>query len=163
MLILGVKNIKLNLHPCNNCNYSNNLNKMKRRIVFSSLVLSSLFLVYSCGPSAEEKAKREQEVKDSIAAVEQARQDSIAAVEQARQDSIAAVEKAKADSALAAESAKGQKAGTAPKPKKKAEPQKTEEQKASETMKSARESSGSSGNVQQDKKNSDQMRKARGN
>lgn len=70
---------------------------MKKIITLVSAVC--LALIISCGPSAEEKAKMEQQRQDSInAVVEQQRQDSIAFAERAMQDSIAAVQKAAADS-----------------------------------------------------------------
>jgi hypothetical protein len=72
--------------------------------VFALLLVAGMFAVVSCGPSAEEKAKKEQATKDSIANVEKAKADSIATAEKAVQDSIAAVaETAKADSIKAAE------------------------------------------------------------
>ena len=74
--------------------------KMKKIITLISA--SCLALVISCGPSAEEKAKLEQQTKDSLNAVmEQHRQDSIALAEHAIQDSLAAVQKAANDSLMA--------------------------------------------------------------
>lgn len=52
-------------------------------------IVSTLFI--SCGPSAEEKARAEQQMKDSIALVEKATADSLMAVQQATEDSLAMV------------------------------------------------------------------------
>ena len=73
---------------------------MKKIITIISA--SCLALVISCGPSAEEKAKMEQQQQDSLNAVmEQLRQDSITLAEHAIQDSLAAVQKAANDSLMA--------------------------------------------------------------
>lgn len=73
--------------------------------VLSLVVLGAAFAIYSCGPSAEEKAKMEQAKQDSIAQVEaanKAAQEAAAmqAMEQAKADSTA-----KADSMAKAEEA----------------------------------------------------------
>ena len=72
---------------------------------FSILSVAAMFAVavVACGPSAEDKAKRDKEVADSMAM-----QDSIAMELEAQKamaiaDSLAIIEKAKADS-LAADS-----------------------------------------------------------
>ena len=70
---------------------------MKKIITLISVACMALFI--SCGPSAEEKAKIEQQRLDSLNAVmEQQRQDSIALAEKVIQDSIIAVQKATEDS-----------------------------------------------------------------
>ena len=105
--------------------------------VFALLLVAGMFAVVSCGPSAEEKAKKEKATKDSIAAVEKAKADSIATAEKAVQDSIAKVaETAKADSIKAAEEkgAKGAKGAKTTVAKK--ETVKTEVKKAVEKTKS---------------------------
>jgi len=68
---------------------------MKRIIIFLITSSIAIGLLNACGPSEEEKRKREQARQDSLEQVrqermEQQRQDSI---EQARQDSIAAAKK----------------------------------------------------------------------
>ncbi len=70
---------------------------MKKIITLISA--ACMALIISCGPSAEEKAKIEQQRLDSLNAVlEQARQDSIASAEKILQDSIASAQKAVEDS-----------------------------------------------------------------
>ena len=60
---------------------------MKKIITLISVACMALFI--SCGPSAEEKAKIEQQRLDSLNAVmEQQRQDSIIAVQKATEDSL---------------------------------------------------------------------------
>ncbi len=70
---------------------------------FSTLVLLSAMFIVACGPSAEEKAKKDKEIADSIANLEALQMELVAQKAQAIQDSIQALEKAKADS-LAADS-----------------------------------------------------------
>jgi hypothetical protein len=90
---------------------------MKKSLVLLATVITVAF--YACGPSAEEKAKREQEVKDSIAKVEQ--EEAAKVAEQMRMDSIAKAEEAakaaeqmRMDSiAKAEEASKGKKAAPA--------------------------------------------------
>lgn len=94
--------------------------------VIYSVAVAATFLIVSCGPSAEEIAKKEAARMDSIAKVTA---DSLAAIEaqkqQMMQDSInAAMEKMKQDSILAAEEAAAKKKGGKAKPKKE-EPKKT--------------------------------------
>lgn len=67
---------------------------MKRIVIFLVVSAFSISLLNACGPSKEEKQRREQARQDSLARVrqqrlEQQRQDSIA---QARQDSIQAAQ-----------------------------------------------------------------------
>jgi hypothetical protein len=88
--------------------------------VIYSVAVAATFLIVSCGPSAEEIAKKEAARMDSIAKVTA---DSLAAIEaqkqQMMQDSInAAMEKMKQDSILAAEEAAAKKKGGKVKPKK---------------------------------------------
>jgi hypothetical protein len=88
--------------------------------VIYSVAVAATFLIVSCGPSAEEIAKKEAARMDSIAKVTA---DSLAAIEaqkqQMMQDSInAAMEKMKQDSILAAEEAAAKKKGGKAKPKK---------------------------------------------
>jgi protein involved in sex pheromone biosynthesis len=71
--------------------------------IFSIVAIAATMLVVSCGPSAEEKAKRDKEVADSIANQEAMMMELEAQKAQAMQDSLAAIEKMKADS-LAADS-----------------------------------------------------------
>lgn len=115
---------------------------MKKIITLISA--ASFALIISCGPSAEEKAKIEQQRLDSLNAVmEQHRQDSIASAEKLTQDSIAAVKKAEEDSlkmkamqdSLAALAGKVKKMSTPPKPK-------TIEQKKIEEVKKATQGRG---------------------
>jgi septal ring factor EnvC (AmiA/AmiB activator) len=76
---------------------SKSITMKKFTLSLIAATLAASFMV-SCGPSAEEIAREEQRVKDSIAAVEKVIADSLAAVaaaEQARLDSIAAAEKPK--------------------------------------------------------------------
>lgn len=88
--------------------------------VIYSVAVAATFLIVSCGPSAEEIAKKEAARMDSIAKVTA---DSLAAIEaqkqQMMQDSInAAMEKTKQDSIMAAEEAAKNKGGAKPKPAK---------------------------------------------
>jgi hypothetical protein len=93
--------------------------------VIYSVAVAATFLIVSCGPSAEEIAKKEAARMDSIAKVTS---DSLAAIEaqkqQMMQDSInAAMEKMRQDSILAAEeAAAAKKKGGSSKPKTKPEP-----------------------------------------
>jgi hypothetical protein len=88
--------------------------------VIYSVAVAATFLIVSCGPSAEEIAKKEAARMDSIAKVTA---DSLATIEaqkqQMMQDSInAAMEKMKQDSIMAAEEAAAKKkGGSKPKPK----------------------------------------------
>jgi hypothetical protein len=99
--------------------------------VIYSVAVAATFLIVSCGPSAEEIAKKEAARMDSIAKVTA---DSLAAVEaqmqQMMQDSInAAMEKMRQDSILAAEeAAAAKKKGGSSKPKVKPEPKKDDKQ-----------------------------------
>jgi hypothetical protein len=99
--------------------------------VIYSVAVAATFLIVSCGPSAEEIAKKEAARMDSIAKVTA---DSLAAVEaqmqQMMQDSInAAMEKMRQDSLLAAEeAAAAKKKGGSSKPKVKPEPKKDDKQ-----------------------------------
>jgi Pyruvate/2-oxoacid:ferredoxin oxidoreductase gamma subunit len=73
--------------------------KTKMKKVLSLVVLGAAFAIYSCGPSAEEKAKMEQARQDSIAQVEAANKAAeeaaaMQAMEKARQDSIAQADSA---------------------------------------------------------------------
>lgn len=77
---------------------------------------------YACGPSAEEKAKRDQEIKDSIAAVEKAKQDSIDAAAAAAAEAAAKAEQARMDSLRQDSIMKAEEAAKKPGVKKKAEP-----------------------------------------
>lgn len=70
---------------------------MKRIVIFLIISFIAISLLNACGPSEEEKQRREQARQDSLEQVrqqklEQQRQDSI---EQARQDSIQAAKKRK--------------------------------------------------------------------
>jgi hypothetical protein len=108
------------------------INMKKLTLSLFAAALATSFMV-SCGPSAEEIAREEQRVKDSIAAVEKVIADSLAAVaaaEQARQDSIAAAaaEQARLDSIAAAEKPKT-KPKAAPKPKPEPQPVKPQDVK----------------------------------
>lgn len=59
-------------------------------VLIVTFIMSTVFI--ACGPSAEEKAMMEQQMKDSIAAVEKAQADSLMAVQQQMMaDSMAAV------------------------------------------------------------------------
>jgi protein involved in sex pheromone biosynthesis len=71
--------------------------------IFSILAVSAIMLTVACGPSAEDKAKRDKEVADSIANQEAMMMELETQKAQAMQDSLAAIEKMKADS-LAADS-----------------------------------------------------------
>jgi hypothetical protein len=75
----------------------------------SILALSIAMFTISCGPSAEDKAKRDKEVADSIANEEAMMMELEAQKAQAIQDSLATIEKMKTDS-IAADSVA--KAGT---------------------------------------------------
>ncbi len=87
--------------------------------VIYTVAVAATFLIVSCGPSAEEIAKKEAARLDSIAKVTA---DSLAVIEQAKQQAIqdsikAAAEKAIQDSIAAAEEAAKKKGGSKPKPK----------------------------------------------
>ena len=75
----------------------------------SILALSIAMFTISCGPSAEDKAKRDKAVADSIANEEAMMMELEAQKAQAIQDSLATIEKMKTDS-IAADSVA--KAGT---------------------------------------------------
>jgi hypothetical protein len=100
-------------------NLTKNNKKMKK--VIYSVAVAATFLIVSCGPSAEEIAKKEAARMDSIAKVTA---DSLATIEaqkqQMMQDSInAAMEKMRQDSIMAAEEAAAKKkGGSKPKPAK---------------------------------------------
>ncbi len=67
----------------------------------SILALSIAMFTISCGPSAEDKAKRDKEVADSIANEEAMMMELEAQKAQAIQDSLATIEKMKTDSIAA--------------------------------------------------------------
>jgi hypothetical protein len=71
--------------------------------IFSIITVSAIMLTVACGPSAEEKAKRDKEVADSIEDQEAMMMELETQKAQAMQDSLANIEKMKADS-LAADS-----------------------------------------------------------
>lgn len=71
--------------------------------IFSILAVSAIMLTVACGPSAEEKAKRDKEIADSIENQEAMQMELEAQKAMAISDSLAKIEKAKADS-LAADS-----------------------------------------------------------
>ena len=71
--------------------------------IFSILAVAAIMLTVACGPSAEEKAKRDKEVADSIENQEAMMMELETQKAMAISDSLAAIEKAKADS-LAADS-----------------------------------------------------------
>lgn len=71
--------------------------------IFSTVAVFSLMLMVACGPSAEEKAKRDKEVADSIENQEAMQMELETQKAMAVADSLAKIEKAKADS-LAADS-----------------------------------------------------------
>lgn len=80
--------------------------------LLSLIAVAGIFTFVACGPSAEEKAKAEQLIQDSLAQVEQQRiNDSIAAAEQAVNDSIAAAEQQRINDSIAAAEAKPAKKG----------------------------------------------------
>lgn len=81
---------------------------MKKTVMLLATAVTIAF--YACGPSAEEQAKRAQEIKDSIAKVQAdsaaaAEAAAKAAAEAAAAEAAAAAEKAKQDSIAAAEEA----------------------------------------------------------
>ncbi len=91
-------------------------------VLIVTFMMSSVFI--ACGPSAEEKAMMEQQMKDSIMLVEKATADSLMAV-QMMADSIAAAKavedslaniKAIEDSIAAVKSTRPRKAKPAPAP-----------------------------------------------
>lgn len=65
------------------------------------VALAGMFAFTACGPSAEEKAKRDQEVKDSIAAAETAAAEKAAAETEAAEKAAAAEAAATTDSSAA--------------------------------------------------------------
>jgi protein involved in sex pheromone biosynthesis len=67
--------------------------------IFSILAVSAIMLTVACGPSAEEKAKKDKATADSINIQDAIMMERSIAIS----DSIAAIEKAKVDS-LAADS-----------------------------------------------------------
>jgi len=71
--------------------------------VLSIVAIAATMLIISCGPSAEDKAKIDKEVADSIANEEAMLMELETQKAQAMQDSLASIEKMKADS-LAADS-----------------------------------------------------------
>jgi hypothetical protein len=71
--------------------------------IFSILAVAAMMLTVACGPSAEEKAKRDKEVADSIENQEAMMMELETQKAKAISDSLAAIEKAKVDS-LAADS-----------------------------------------------------------
>ena len=71
--------------------------------IFSILAVSAIMLIVACGPSAEEKAKRDKEEADSIENQDAMKMELEAQKAQVIIDSLAAIEKAKVDS-LAADS-----------------------------------------------------------
>ena len=80
--------------------------------LLSVIAVAGMFAFVACGPSAEEKAKAEQAVNDSIAQVEQQRiTDSIAAAEQVVNDSLAQVEAKRIQDSITAAEAKPAKKG----------------------------------------------------
>ena len=80
---------------------------MKKSLTILAVAIA-MFTI-SCGPSAEDKAKRDKEVADSIANEEAMMMELEAQKAQAIQDSLATIEKMKTDS-IAADSVA--KAGT---------------------------------------------------
>jgi len=72
------------------------------------VAFASMLAIVACGPSAEEKAAKENATQDSIAAVEKHSADSIAEAAAADQAKMAAetAEKAKQDSIAAADVSK---------------------------------------------------------
>jgi hypothetical protein len=81
--------------------------------VFNLVLVAGVLAITSCGPSAEEIAKKEQAAADSVAAVEAAAQhlaDSLAAAkEQAMADSVAAARAQFVADSTAAAATKGKK------------------------------------------------------
>ncbi len=76
------------------------------------IAVAGMFAFVACGPSAEEKAKAEQAINDSIAQVEQQRiSDSVAAAEQMVTDSLALVESTRIQDSITAAEAKPAKKG----------------------------------------------------
>jgi protein involved in sex pheromone biosynthesis len=69
--------------------------------IFSILAVSAIMLIVACGPSAEEKAKKDKAIADSIESQEAMMMELEAQKAQAISDSIAALEKAKTDSIAA--------------------------------------------------------------
>jgi protein involved in sex pheromone biosynthesis len=69
--------------------------------IFSILAVAALMLTVACGPSAEEKAKRDKEIADSIENQEAMMMELETQKAMAIADSVAAIEKAKADSLTA--------------------------------------------------------------
>jgi hypothetical protein len=69
--------------------------------IFSIFAVSAIMLTVACGPSAEEKAKRDKEVADSIENQEAMMMELETQKAMAISDSIAAIAKAKADSIAA--------------------------------------------------------------
>ena len=74
--------------------------------VLSIVAIAATMLIISCGPSAEDKAKIDKEVADSIANEEAMLMELETQKAQAMQDSLASIEKMKADSLAAASVAK---------------------------------------------------------
>jgi hypothetical protein len=80
--------------------------------LLSVIAVAGMFAFVACGPSAEEKAKAEQAVNDSIAQVEATRiQDSVAVAEQAVNDSLAKIEATRIQDSITAAEAKPVKKG----------------------------------------------------
>lgn len=110
------------------CNtFVSQIDKTMKKIasLLLSVAVSSMLLV-SCGPSAEEKAKAEQAMKDSIAtAIQKAMDDSLAMV-QATADSIARIQAMEDSIRMVMEQeAQAEKDKPKPKPKPKPQPQPT--------------------------------------
>jgi hypothetical protein len=117
------------LNPVN----QNQTTNMKKLTVFA---VAGIMALTACGPSAEETAKKEQILKDSIAKLEmeskaKATQDSIAKVEEEAKAKAAEMEKMKQDSIAKAEEEAKAKKGAKPKPTMK-EQKKEEAKKATQ-------------------------------
>ena len=105
----------------------------------SIFALAGITLVSACGPSAEELAKKDQALQDSIAAVAKASQDSLDSAMKAQMtaDSISKAEETA--SADAAKNSKSKPAGKKDEPKK-------EEPKKEDPKRPARDGLNNSGN-----------------
>lgn len=104
--------------------------------IIALVLVAGTFAIYSCGPSAEEKAAAEKATQDSIAAVEKAYQDSIAmaqaAMQKAEEDSINAAKMKAMEDSMAM--MKDQANKPAPKPKPKSIEQKKKEEATKATQ-----------------------------
>lgn len=69
--------------------------------IFSILAVSAILFTVACGPNAEEKAKRDKEIADSIENQEAMMMELETQKAMAISDSLAAIEKAKTDSIAA--------------------------------------------------------------